>query len=295
MNIQWMHPKCIICLKSNQLNREHVIPESLGGILTSGFLCIDCNSGFGAGFEAKARLSPELRKTASDLGESLSELKEKLEIGARYKSSFGEQLSEQKLRKDGGLGATQLGDGSLIIPESDAEKKIASMMRKRGVASDDIATAVAKWDAVPPGKRIEIGAGIEVLKWQEHPATPTYTEPPLSPLVPLKIAYEFAALLVGGSIYDSAFEHLRGVLIEQDGNIAASLVTYRWADKPDAFHGIAFEGNRETAQFQVRLFGLLAYTVRFPKIGITHPSIVYTHRLDSGEDWARLPDQGGPK
>ena len=37
------------------------------------------------------------------------------------------------------------------------------------------------------------------------------------------------------------------------------MVTYNWASMPDAFHGIAFEGNHEVAQFQVRFFGLLAY------------------------------------
>ena len=61
------------------------------------------------------------------------------------------------------------------------------------------------------------------------------------------------------------------------------MVTYNWASMPDAFHGIAFEGNHEVAQFQVRFFGLLAYTVRFPKIAIKLPPVVYTHRLDTGK------------
>ena len=57
---------------------------------------------------------------------------------------------------------------------------------------------------------------------------------------------------------------------------------------------IAFEGNKDIAQFQVRFFGLLAYTVRFPKIAIKHPRIVYTHLLNTGEDRAHLANDDGP-
>jgi hypothetical protein len=104
--------------------------------------------------------------------------------------------------------------------------------------------------------------------------------------VPLKVAYEFAALLIGASIYDEAFSSLRDVLVSQNQDLANEMVTYNCSSKADAFHGIAFEGNRDTAQFQVRLFGLLAYTVRFPRIAINHPKAIYTHRLDIGEDQA---------
>ncbi|WP_372579370.1 hypothetical protein [Ruegeria hyattellae] len=133
--------------------------------------------------------------------------------------------------------------------------------------------------------------GLRVRKWQDHPSSPTYSEPPISPLVPLKTAYEFAALLIGGKIYDQAFDPPRTVLLDQDEELAEEIVKYLWADKPDAFHGIAFEGNYGGARFQVRLFGLLAYRVSFPSIGIELPPAVYTHRLDSGEEGFRFEDQ----
>ena len=288
MKIEWKHQQCIVCLGQSPLTKEHLIPDCLGGILTSNILCSRCNSSFGSGFEAKARLAPELRRAASGLDKSMFKLKEKLEGGALYKSKFGEHTLEQVVRKDGHLRTKELEDGSLIAPDSDAPKIIKSIMQKSGVPISNINEALANWEHSPAGTIVDLSADLSVRKWQNHPATPTYTEPRLSPLVPLKVAYEFSALLVGSMIYRSEFQHIRDVLINQDCILADELVTYNWAGKPDAFHGIAFEGNKGIAQFQVRLFGLLAYTVRFSKIAIEHPRILYTHRLDTGEDGAHL-------
>ena len=293
MKIKWEHLQCIVCLGQGPLTKEHVIPDSIGGILTSNFLCKGCNDRFGAGFEAKARLAPELRKAASGLDEPLSELKEKLEIGARYTSKFGEHKFEGVVRNDGNIGTRELEDGSLIVPDADAAKIIKSIMKKKGVPISDINEALANWERAPAATAVDLGADLSVRKWQNHPANPIYTEPPLSPLVPLKVAYEFSALLVGSMIYRPEFQHIRDVLITQDNNLADGMVTYNWAGKPDAFHGIAFEGNQDIAQFQVRFFGLLAYTVRFPKIALEHPRIVYTHRLNTGEDEVRLTNDDG--
>lgn len=293
MKIEWKHLQCIVCLEQGPLTKEHVIPDSLGGILTSKFLCKGCNSHFGTGFEAKARLAPELRKAASGLDESLFDLKEKLERGALYGSKFGEYMLEGAVRKDGNIGTKKLEDGSLIVPDSDASKIIKSKMQKRGVPISNINEALAKLEHSPAETIVDLSADLSVQKWRNHPATPTYTEAPLSPLVPLKVAYEFSALLGGSLIYRPEFQHIRDVLVNQDSNLADGMVTYNWAGKPDAFHGIAFEGNEDIAQFQVRFFGLLAYTVRFPKIAIEHPRYVYTHRLDTGEDGAHLANDDG--
>lgn len=50
-------------------------------------------------------------------------------------------------------------------------------------------------------------------------------------------------------------------------------------------------GNRPEALIQVRLFGQLPYEVTLSGIGISHCRLVYTHHLDTGEEWARLPDE----
>ena len=256
--------------------------------MTSSFLCSSCNSAFGRGFEAKARLSPEIRQAVTSLGQISADFKETLERGASYVSQIGNHTATQRVRADGNLATTKIGDGSLIVPEPEAAKHIESIMRRVGGTEAMIEQALAKWEVAPPYCETDLGLGVKVVKWNEHPANPAYTERQLNSLVALKIVYEFAALIVGRAIYRSEFLHIREVLMRQDEDLATAMVTYNWAHKPDTFHGIAFAGNNPTAHFQVRLFGLLAYTVYFPKIAIDHAPIAYTHRLDTNEDWVRL-------
>ncbi len=44
MRIQSNFKICSICLKEKELSFEHIIPESLGGILESDIQCADCNN-----------------------------------------------------------------------------------------------------------------------------------------------------------------------------------------------------------------------------------------------------------
>ena len=288
MDISWNHRQCIVCLSSENLTIEHVIPKSLGGKLTSKFLCKPCNDCFGSGFEANARLAPEIRQAASALAGSIPGLIEKLEQGAMYIAQFGEHEIKQRLRSDGQLGTTKLGDGSIIFPESEAPRRIKENLRKSGWDEPTIKVALTKWRDAPVGEVVDLGAGYHIRKWNDHPSSPVYTEDELNPLVALKIVYEFMALLVGGAIYRPEFLFLRDVLREQDRNLAKGMVIYNWASKADAFHGIIFEGNKGEAQFQVRIFGLLAYTISVPRIAIKHPPCSYTHRLDTGQEDAAI-------
>ena len=50
-----------------RLTLEHVIPEALGGNLTSYFACKDCNSRLGHRLEGKAKMDPTIRVLAKQL------------------------------------------------------------------------------------------------------------------------------------------------------------------------------------------------------------------------------------
>lgn len=289
VNVPWKHELCILCLLPGQLTCEHVIPKSLGGILTSRFLCKPCNDRFGGGFEAQARLAPELRRAAASLGPDLTKLTEAFEVGARYRTAFGDQALVQTVRPDGSFGEARLPDGSHIVAEEQARDRLVSMLNKSGAGEAEVAEVLERWATAAPDEITEIGGGLIVRKWQEHPSTPVYSEPALSPLVPLKIAYEFAALILYGAVLrpDPGLERLRKALVEQDEGFAAGVVSAHVAPKPAPFHGVAFQGNRPVARFQIRLFGLLAYEVMLPGIVIDAPPLFYIHRLDTGEDQFR--------
>lgn len=291
LHIQWNRPTCIVCLKDGELTIEHVIPASLGGKLTSRILCKDCNNRFGHGFESDARLAPELRRAAAGMATDLGELAEALEIGARYVAHFEEQQVLQKVRSDGQFGTAKLADESLIVPEAEATNRISSILGKRGASEQEVNAAIEKWAGAEAGLILDLGRNVIVRKWANHPATPAYTEPVMSRLVPLKTAFEFAVILgVANLKLSPALERIREALQQQDEAFAKAVVTERRAPKPAPFHGIAFTGNNPAAVLKVRLFGLLAYEVTLPATALSFGSLVYTHRLDTGEDWTYQPN-----
>lgn len=287
--LNWNDTRCIVCMQEADLSIEHIIPRSIGGILTCRFLCKSCNERFGAGFEADARIAPEIRKAAGQHGESISDLRDRLEVGARYKQSFGDNDRTAELRKDRVLGAAKLNDSSLIVPEMEAAQKIRSILGKSGASDREINSAVKTWEAAPPNTEVDLGHGVFIKRWQNHPARPTYDEPALSPLVPLKIAFEFVSLILGGAVYlrNHTLQEVRRILTDQDEASADALIEVGLATASAPFHGIAFQGNRPNAQVQVRLFGTLSFTVEFPDLGIKTAPITYTHDLRTGVDEIR--------
>lgn len=126
--------------------------------------------------------------------------------------------------------------------------------------------------------------GLKVKKWVRHPSEATYAEPALSLLVPLKITFEFVALLVGRSIYEPLFDTFRSALQNGDESFAARSVALLHAGKPRAFHGICFHGNEPSATFSVRLFGSVNYRVKLLGIQLNMPECTYTHDLETGEE-----------
>lgn len=112
----------------------------------------------------------------------------------------------------------------------------------------------------------------------------------LTPLVSLKIAYQFAVLSFGGPMLandNPALREIRRSLIQCDEGAPVFNVQEMIArDRtPRPFHGIAFEGNDPHAVIQVRLFGYLAYRVHFPNLAIQKEPFGYTHTLDDGREW----------
>jgi hypothetical protein len=224
---------------------------------------------------------------------ALGALAEALEVGAQYVAQFEEQGAVQKVRRDGQLGTAKLIDQSLILPEAEATKHITSILRKRGAPELEVNAAIRKWSEAQAGPTVDLGRNVLVRKWENHPSTPAYTEPAMSPLVPLKIAYEFAALILGVAILQPApgLDRIREALREQNEAFAKSSIVERRAPKPAPFHGVAFMGNVPAAVIQVRLFGFLAYEVTLLATAINFGRLVYTHRLDTGDDWVLWPDE----
>jgi HNH endonuclease len=285
--------RCIICLKTelefkigNVFSNEHVIPESLGGILRCDFLCKDCNSKFGGTFEAKAKCDPAVRRAIAALQTELPSLYASIEKGQSHllATNIG-QISGRY--KDGEVvhHGTTLADGTLLVPDSMTEVHLTKMLKRKGSEDADVAAALTRYRSAQLEVEVPLSHGIAVIKRETTYVGPDFTDSkPLDPLVALKIAYEFSVLVMGAGILESQFDTIRRCLKENDNSSKAFKVEPLEADKFDTFHGIVFEGNMPHATIQVRLFGKLAYRVQLLGHGFNLKPISYTQDLKSGED-----------
>ena len=108
----------------------------------------------------------------------------------------------------------------------------------------------------------------------------------LTPLVPLKIAYEFIACHLGTAIYDEALQiqEIRAALLENIKDHPSFEVERLEVPEYKPFHGICFEGNDPHGKVLIRLFGRLAYRVHFRWLAFDGSRFVYTHCLGTHED-----------
>jgi hypothetical protein len=143
-----------------------------------------------------------------------------------------------------------------------------------------------RFDDAPENTKVALSTNTEVVKWSVTGLAPSLGGPLLSPLIPMKSAYEFLALHVGPAIYQQTppLEGIRNAL--RTDALPPSDVEVERLHAPDAnpFHGLVFEGNLPYAKVQVRLFGQLAFRVHFKRLAVHGPRGMYTHDLRSNEE-----------
>jgi hypothetical protein len=281
---------CIICLKSNcAFTNEHVIPDSLGGILQCDFLCSDCNSKFGHTFEANAKCDPAIRRAIAALQTELPSLHASIEKQQSHLiSTNAGQISGRYRDEQVVHGVTKLADGSLLVPDHTTKCHLIKMLERKSSGDSEIAAALKKYDSAPFELAVPVSDDITIIKREASHVEPDLTNSkPIDPLVVLKIAYEFSVLVMGAEILERRFNEIRRCLKEGDSSSEAFKVETLEADKFDTFHGIAFEENKPHSTIQVRLFGKLAYRVHLLGIGFSLNPITYTQDLKTGEDGLR--------
>ena len=184
------------------------------------------------------------------------------------------------------------GDGSLILPTDEASKAIATMLKRDDCGQVPIKRALETFERMPENWKTTIAPGLDVVKWRiERIELDLSQSRPIHPLLPAKIAFEFLGLCAGSAIYaqERQLSDVRQILKTGKGWDDTSLRVQRLtAGDARPFHGICNEENPEHSQIQIRLFGSLAYRVRFPRLYVEGPRYAYTQRLDTGEEDLRM-------
>ena len=172
-----------------------------------------------------------------------------------------------------------------------AESRVETILRKSGIGEIPLAEALRKFDEIPDNHKITLALGLEIVKWSIEKIDLDLSDSRLmSPLVPLKIGFEFLACHLGTAIYDEAqqIQELRIALREMVEDDPCFEVERLNASEYKPFHGICFEGNDPYARVLIRLFGWLAFRVHFRRLSISGPRCVYTQSLATGSEDLRV-------
>jgi hypothetical protein len=215
-----------------------------------------------------------------------------VEHGQNYIVDLGPEKRIGKLKGEQISGTSgRLSDGSLMVSEEHTKTTLKNMLKRDGESKDDIQRAIYMWENAANEGMVQLNTNISVKKCNDRPAHPHLDGPEVSSLILLKIAYEFAILICGEPMLTDSVElnNIRSILSDQKDVLAADYVQPLLAENYAAFHGICFEGNKPEATFQIRLFGKLAYRVKFPNTGIDTGRIVYTHDLETGVETIHEP------
>lgn len=287
IDVPWPGPQCIVCLAASDLTVEHLIPEALGGRLTSRLLCRACNSRIGHQAEGQAKADPTIRSLVAKLAPAIPKLAGQFAEGQRYVSRGPGGASSGYVK--GGeffVSSTKLDDGSLIQPTPQATKTLQQLLARDNHAAVDIARALQRFADAPENTRLEIAPTIEVVKWRIDGIQPALDGPLLNPLVPIKSAYEFLALHLNTAVCADA-PGLRAIRATLTGSPMDPVhITVDRLQAPEArpFHGLLLEGNHPYATVQVRYFGQLAFRVHFRTLWVDGPRFVYTHDLATNDE-----------
>ena len=290
MKADWSVARCILCLGEGPLCEEHLIPHSLGGVLTCRFLCRACNSRLGHDVEALVKSDPSVLLAVRQLSREIPQLSRRI-IESHPHFSTGEGPRASGLIRDGTFHVSpqKPDDRSLILPTDKAPEAIAQISQRQGIGEAAIKSGIEKLGRMPEKRRMNILPGLDVVNWPVRGIELDLGRSSLvDPRLPGKIAFEFLALCVGEAIFarDWPLSDLRRILLQSDAGSDENVLRVERLRIGDArpFHGICIEENAKFAQIQVLLFGCLAYRVHFPHLYIDEPRYAYTHRLDTGTE-----------
>jgi hypothetical protein len=271
---------------------EHIIPSALGGTLVVRFLCCRCNKELGSYVDATAKHDPSIRYAVEALKSQIPNFHGKFTEGQPYLAhSPAGQVRGRFKRGTFRIDSYRLNDGSLIQPTPEARRSIETMIRRQGRTVDEIRTALKAFDQVPENTSMSITEELSIAKWSVEKIEPLANGDLMDPLILLKIGYEFLALHLYQLTYEdnAPLRHFRAALCREISITDVCEVEYLHGEDYKPFHGIVFEGNNPTVQVQIRLFGWLAYRLKFFGLAIEGPRLAYTQFLDQNTvHWERV-------
>ncbi len=244
MKIKSNFQLCSICLEEKELTYEHIIPESLGGILEADIQCADCNNNkLGSKLVSKAKRTYTIRLAINYLKHNLPKLYNKIEEGQEYIAHREDKTTSEAILRNGKIKnkAEKSDDGSINIDRKDTEKKLKEILTKEGLTKEEIEKKLDEFEKVEVGKRHKLTDGLTIIKrrfvsWFQKPSNTN-----LDNRVIALIAYNYLCMVIGDTILDLRVNFLREFILKgtETDNLIIEQIPY--TNQYEPYHKIFFE------------------------------------------------------
>lgn len=291
---------CIFCGKTDKevsFNREHLIPQSIGGKLyLDDCVCSLCNSFLGTKIDSEILKMPEILNAFESLNIKHDKdgiLNRNYEITGSTDDNL--ELRYGKIIKNKLIfPAQKLPDGSIIVPEKEYPKKLIEMVKKdkrlkeAGLSemfiNQKLKELIDKYNKSNVGeKTVSPELGITLLKRYEIPK-PNFNPKKKANILPLvsKIAYEFLFFIGGALFFKDENIKIQEQLIESinSGKPEKGLVFSRENPSFNTYkflHFIFLEFYPNFAIIRVVFFGHLQFMVLVNKLSDEYKENIEIH------------------
>ena len=267
MRVSYKFQKCIICLENPPGDWEHIIPESIGGRLQARTLCIPCNQNLGSNLIGNLKLTAEIRLAMENLKNELPNLYLELYDKAIFVGNAPDGSIVQILKskeKELRVIPTKIVNGSFIQDTREAEVALGKILARNKVKKTESDRLKGLFADLENDKPLTIPGGYTFIKHSIPPLRPKFIpSEKINGRLPVLIAFEFLALLIGNLILEEMFLDIAQYIRLGIPSDRVSVEQFEGGNKYDTFHAIKVEPQDNSILFHIRLFRLITFVVTF--------------------------------
>jgi len=271
MRIKSNFKVCSICLKEKELTFEHIIPESLGGILESDIQCADCNNRrLGSELVSKAKKTFTIRLAINNLKTKLPKLFKEIEEGQGYIAHKIDQTTSEAVLRNGKIKskAEKSADGYINVDRLDTEKKLKEILRKEGLNKEEIDEKISEFKKIDINKPYELTDTVTVIKrafvkWFQKPS-----EAYIDERVIVLIAYNYLCMVTGEGICDYRMNFIRDFILNGTKTDNLIIEQIPFTNEYAPYHKIFSEPSDTEIKVTIVLFGSIISIVTVKNLSV---------------------------
>ena len=252
--------RCILCLVNPPASKEHIFPKSIGGRFQARILCAPCNNNRCAEIVASIQKDSWYLTALTNLKNELPDLYNRTPFQYANRALDGTVI-KSSIKNGVHKVTTQSSiDGALTADEANTPRIIRSILSKEGYPESEIKKWEQECTEMPTNTEIRLPNGHVFKKQPGPPLIPAYEGVSTCELAAALIGYEFLALLLGNTIYDAAFAHIREFIgdYQPKSNINVEHCLSRTYHPR---HQIDFVQNGRRVDISVNFLGASAYRI----------------------------------